>query len=66
MFHHCLNYHLTPRNVTDRQRRAFVMIYMPDGTRYKHAQSPNHVCTNYLNLEDGALMQRDEFPLCGA
>jgi ectoine hydroxylase-related dioxygenase (phytanoyl-CoA dioxygenase family) len=65
MFHHCLNYHMTPQNTTDRQRRAFVMIYMPDGTRYKHAQSPNHVCTNYLHLEDGEVMAREEFPLCG-
>ncbi len=65
MFHHCLNYHLTPQNTTDRQRRAFVMIYMPDGTRYRHAQSPNHPCTNYLHLTDGEVLARDEFPLCG-
>src|SRR5206468_10387106 len=65
MFHHCLNYHMTPQNVTDRQRRAFVMIYMPDGTCYKHAQSPNHVCTNYLDLQDGKPMDRPEFPVCG-
>ena len=25
MFHHCLNYHMTPQNRTDRQRRAFVI-----------------------------------------
>jgi len=65
MFHHCLNYHMTPQNTTDRQRRAFVMIFMPDGTRYRHAQSPNHVCTAYLKLEDGQLMNGDTFPLCG-
>ncbi|HLK55924.1 MAG TPA: phytanoyl-CoA dioxygenase family protein [Chthonomonadaceae bacterium] len=65
MFHHCLNYHMTPRNTTDRQRRAFVMIFMPDGTRYKHAQSPGHVCTSYLHLEDGAVMDGDDFPVCG-
>ena len=65
MFHHCLNYHLTPRNVTDRQRRAFVMIFMPDGTRYKHSQSPNHPCTNYLHPEDGAPLISDAFPLVG-
>jgi ectoine hydroxylase-related dioxygenase (phytanoyl-CoA dioxygenase family) len=65
MFHHCLNYHMTPQNTTERQRRAFVMIYMPDGTRYRHAQSPNHPCTNYLSFEDGAVMDRPEFPLCG-
>ncbi|HET6385395.1 MAG TPA: phytanoyl-CoA dioxygenase family protein [Armatimonadota bacterium] len=66
MFHHCLNYHMTPQNVTDRQRRAFVMIYMPDGTRYNRAQSPNHPCTNYLNLTDGAVMGGPGFPICGA
>ncbi|MDQ3814464.1 MAG: phytanoyl-CoA dioxygenase family protein [Armatimonadota bacterium] len=65
MFHHCLNYHMTPQNVTDRQRRALVMIYMPDGTRYHHAQSPRHCCTEYLHLADGAVLDREEFPLCG-
>jgi ectoine hydroxylase-related dioxygenase (phytanoyl-CoA dioxygenase family) len=65
MFHHCLNYHLTPRNSTDRQRRAFVMIFMPDGTRYNHQQSPGHPCTNYLHLEDGTVMGGEHFPVCG-
>ncbi|HLJ57644.1 MAG TPA: phytanoyl-CoA dioxygenase family protein [Chthonomonadaceae bacterium] len=65
MFHHCLNYHMTPQNVSDRQRRAFVMIFMPDGTRYKRSQSPNHVCTNYLELVDGQPMAGENFPLCG-
>src|SRR5262245_49012036 len=65
MFHHCLNYHMTPANLTDRQRRAFVMIFMPDGTRYRHAQSPNHPCTSYLHLPDGAVLDGDGFPLVG-
>jgi len=65
MFHHCLNYHMTPHNVTDRQRRAFVMIFMPDGTRYNRSQSPNHPCTNYLSLEDGMPLAGDAFPLVG-
>jgi phytanoyl-CoA hydroxylase len=65
MFHHCLNWHLTPHNGTDRQRRAFVMIFMPDGTKYKEAQSPNHCCTNYLHMPDGARMEEPNFPLCG-
>jgi len=64
MFHHCLNYHLTPENRTDRQRRAFVMIFMPDGTRYNHVQSPNHPCTSYLGLQDGSVLDGDNFPLC--
>lgn len=65
MFHHCLNYHMTPKNVTDRQRRALILIYMPDGTRYNHDQSPAHPCTSYLHLTDGAPMGGDSFPVCG-
>ncbi len=65
MFHHCLNWHMTPHNSTERQRRAFVTIFMPDGTRYKHSQSPNHICTNTLHLEDGQLMGGENFPVCG-
>lgn len=65
MFHHCLNYHMTPQNATDHQRRAFVMVCMPEGARYEHAQSPNHPCTNYVHLEDGAVMSGAEFPVCG-
>jgi ectoine hydroxylase-related dioxygenase (phytanoyl-CoA dioxygenase family) len=63
MFHHCLNYHLTPQNRTERQRRAFVMIFMPDGTRYSQAQSPNHICTNTLGLKDGDPLTEPNFPL---
>ena len=66
MFHHCLNYHMTPPNVTDRQRRALVLIFMPDGTRYNHLQSPGHPCTVHLGLVDGAPLGGDNFPLAGA
>jgi phytanoyl-CoA hydroxylase len=63
MFHHCLNYHMTPENVSARPRRAFIMIFMPDGTRYNHAQSPGHVCTEQLHLEDGTPFAGDGFPI---
>ncbi len=65
MFHHCLNYHMTPENTSDRPRRAFIMIYMPDGTRYHHAQSPRHVCTNYLQMQDGTPFSGELFPIAG-
>jgi ectoine hydroxylase-related dioxygenase (phytanoyl-CoA dioxygenase family) len=65
MFHHCLNYHMTPENVTDRQRRSLILIYMPDGTRYNHAQSPRHPCTSYMDLADGSPYSGDAFPICG-
>ena len=33
MFHHCQTLHYTAPNVTDRQRRAFIIHFMPIGTR---------------------------------
>jgi phytanoyl-CoA hydroxylase len=33
MVHHCQTWHYTPPNRTERQRRAFVMHFMPPGTR---------------------------------
>jgi len=33
MFHHCQMLHYTPRNTTDRQRRAFAIHFMNPGTR---------------------------------
>ncbi len=36
LFHHCQTLHYTPPNQTDRQRRAFVIHFMPPGTRSAH------------------------------
>jgi phytanoyl-CoA hydroxylase len=33
MFHHCQTLHYTAPNTTDRQRRAFIIHFMPIGTR---------------------------------
>ncbi len=36
LFHHCQTLHYTPPNQTDRPRRAFVIHFMPPGTRSAH------------------------------
>lgn len=36
MFHHCQTLHYTAPNTTDRQRRAFIIHFMPIGTRSTH------------------------------
>ena len=60
MFHHCLNFHATPQNVTDRQRRAHVMIFMAEGVHVKLAQSPRHPLISNFEVSDGeALVGRD-------
>ena len=63
MFHHCLNWHGTPPNVTERQRRAFVMIFMAQDVCYNNAQSPNHVLVPTIEVADGERLTGDAFPV---
>ena len=63
MFHHCLNFHATPANVTDRQRRAFVMIFMAEGVKFHRAQSPGHVLVPTIEVEDGEPLTGAGFPV---
>ena len=63
MFHHCLNFHGTPANVTEGQRRAFVMIFMAQDVCYNNAQSPNHVLVPTIEVADGEPLVGDGFPV---
>ena len=63
MFHHCLNFHGTPANVTERQRRAFVMIFMAQDVCYNNAQSPNHVLVPTIEVADGEPLVGNGFPV---
>ncbi|MDE0555511.1 MAG: phytanoyl-CoA dioxygenase family protein, partial [Candidatus Poribacteria bacterium] len=63
MFHHCLNWHGTPPNVTERQRRAFVMIFMAQDVCYNNAQSPNHVLVPTIEVADGEPLVGEAFPV---
>ncbi|MEZ4867217.1 MAG: phytanoyl-CoA dioxygenase family protein [Caldilineaceae bacterium] len=63
MFHHCLNFHATPQNVTDRQRRAHVMIFMADGVRVKLAQSPRHPLIPNFEVDDGEPLAGRDHPV---
>ncbi len=63
MFHHCLNFHATPANITDRQRRAFVMIFMAKGVQFNRKQSPGHVLVPTIEVEDGEPLVGSGFPV---
>ena len=63
MFHHCLNFHATPPNVTDRQRRAHVMIFMAEGVQVKLSQAPKHPLIPTFTVADGAALVGPGFPL---
>lgn len=62
MFHHCLNFHATPPNTTDHQRRAHVMIFMAQGMEVNLAQSANHVLVPTFEVEDGQELVGAGFP----
>jgi len=63
MFHHCLNFHATPQNTTNRQRRAFVIIYLAQGVRFYKAQAPNHVLVPIVEVNDGEPLTGSGFPV---
>ncbi len=63
MFHHCLNFHATPANVTNRQRRAHVIIFMADGVKVKIDQAPNHPLIPNFTVKDGEKLMGEGFPL---
>jgi len=63
MFHHCLNFHATPQNTTNRQRRAFVIIYLAQGVRFYKAQAPNHVLVPIVEVNDGEPLAGSGFPV---
>ena len=63
MFHHCLNWHGTPPNITDHQRRAFVMIFMAQDVCYNNAQAPGHILVSTIEVPDGEPLVGDGFPV---
>ena len=63
MFHHCLNFHATPQNTTNRQRRAFVIIYIAQGVRFYKAQAPKHCLVPIVEVNDGEPLVGSGFPV---
>ena len=53
----------TSSNVTEHQRRAFVIIFMAQGVCYNNAQSPGHVLVPTIEVEDGEPIVGDSFPV---
>ena len=62
MFHHCLNFHATPPNITQNQRRAHIMIFMAKGTCVNLSQSGNHVLVPGFEVGHGEELVGKGFP----
>lgn len=60
MFHHCLTWHGTPENNSERGRPAIAVHYMPGYTRYEPTRG--HVMDKHAEVAPGEILQGKHFP----
>lgn len=60
MFHHCLTWHGSPRNRSERSRPAIAVHYMPGYTRYEPTRT--HVMERRVSVPPGAELTGEHFP----
>ncbi len=60
-FHHCMTWHGSPANKTDRPRRAIAVHYMPGYTIY--APNKPHPVEKHIKVKAGEVVSGEHFPL---
>jgi ectoine hydroxylase-related dioxygenase (phytanoyl-CoA dioxygenase family) len=60
MFHHCLTWHGSPRNRSERGRPAIAVHYMPGYTRYEPSRT--HVMEQRVTVPPGEVLAGEHFP----
>lgn len=60
MFHHCLTWHGSPCNNSERGRPAIAVHYMPGYTRYEPQHG--HVMERRVEVKPGEVLQGEYFP----
>lgn len=60
MFHHCLTWHGSPPNRSDRGRPAIAVHYMPGYTRYEPNRT--HLMEHRVTVAPGEVLQGEFFP----
>ncbi|MBI4552840.1 MAG: phytanoyl-CoA dioxygenase family protein [Candidatus Latescibacteria bacterium] len=60
MFHHCLTWHGSPPNPSDKPRRAIAIHYMPGYTRYEPVGG--HVMEVRVDVKPGEILKGEYFP----
>jgi len=60
MFHHCLTWHGSPRNRSERGRPAIAVHYMPGYTRYEPDRG--HVMERRVTVKPGEILEGEHFP----
>ncbi len=61
MFHHCLTWHGSPVNHSDKGRPAIAVHYMPGHTRYIPAGN-THLVAHNIEVEPGEILSGNHFP----
>lgn len=60
-FHHCMTWHGSPCNLSDRPRRAFAIHYMPGYTIYR--PQGGHVMEKHVTVAPGEVLAGPAFPV---
>lgn len=60
-YHHCLTWHGSPHNRSERKRRAIAVHYMPGHIRYE--PTGNHPMEPYVRVKPGDILAGDDFPV---
>lgn len=60
-FHHCLTWHGSPENRTDKPRPAIAIHYMPAHIRYDPVGE--HVMDRFVTVPKGAILEGPSFPV---
>jgi len=61
-FHHCMTWHGSPHNRSERKRRAFAIHYMPGHTIYA-PRGRNHPAAKHVKVAPGEILEGPEFPV---
>ena len=65
VFHHCLSWHSSPPNHTDRWRRAYVTIYLDARCTYDPARAAWHPMAKRIRVAVGEVFDDEQFPILG-
>lgn len=60
-FHHCLTWHGSPHNRSEKPRRAIAVHYMPGHIRYE--PTGKHVMGQFVTVQNGEVLSGEAFPV---
>ena len=60
-YHHCLTWHGSPHNRSEKKRRAIAVHYMPGHVRFE--PTGHHPMEPYVQVKAGEVLAGDSFPL---